>query len=112
MRRGPVIAGSLMFGITYGLQVLVASAVDFEDDSEWLLVPVVGSWVFMNRTCEDSDDGCSFLVLHGITQAAGAALLVYGLAARHKRYVRDEVGVKVSPVRMGSGYGFSAVGRF
>jgi hypothetical protein len=113
IRRGPVIAGSIMFGTTYGLQVLIASAVDFEDDSEWLLVPVLGSWVFMGRACDrGSDDGCSFLAIHGLTQTAGAVLLIYGLASKSKRYVRDDLGFQLAPVRIGTGYGFSASGHF
>jgi hypothetical protein len=115
VRRGAVLAGSLMFGITYGLQVLVAASVDSEDEAERLFVPVIGSWVFMGEVCNRSsndDDGCSFLALHGLTQTAGAALLVYGIAAKKKRYVRDETGFQLAPARVGSGYGFRASGRF
>jgi len=115
VRRGPVIAGSLMFGLTYGLQLLVASANDFENTSDWLVVPVLGSWVFMSEECDGSrgsDDACTFLVLHGLTQTAGAALLIYGLASKSKRYVRDDARVRLAPARFASGYGFSASGRF
>jgi hypothetical protein len=113
VRRGPVIAGTLMFGITYGLQVLVTAGNDFEEETDWLLVPVLGSWVYMSEVCDrGSDDGCTLLALHGLTQTAGAALLIYGLASTQKRYVRDEVSVRLAPARFGSGYGFSANGRF
>jgi hypothetical protein len=103
-----------MFGITYGLQLLVAASVDFEQGSEWLLVPVLGSWIFMGEECDrgGDDDGCSFLAVHSLTQTAGAVLLIYGIAARQKILVRDDLGLSVAPAKVGSGYGFSAVGRF
>jgi hypothetical protein len=114
-RRGPIIAGSIMFGVTYLVNLLVASAEDSgnDDRTTWLYVPGVGTWAYYEENCnERSNEGCEFLVLHSLTHTAGAVLLVYGLVARKKLLVRNDVGFSVAPSFTSSGYGFAARARF
>jgi hypothetical protein len=110
VRRGPIIAGSIMFGTTYFVNVLVASETS-SDKADWLYVPVVGTWSLL-EDCNNSDDECTFLTMHSLTHTMGAALLVYGLAARKQRLVRDDVSLMVHPGGVGSGSGLVLRGTF
>lgn len=123
VRRGPIIAGSIVFGVPYVLGLLAASADDFPNQSGWLVVPVAGPWVTLvsrDDTCHDDfggDDDVSYhydctdgvdtlLVLDGLMQATGAALFIWGVSSSKKVLVRDDVAWRLTPARVGSGYGF------
>ena len=110
VRRGPIIAGSIMFGITYFVNVIAAGETN-GDEADWLYIPVIGPWVWVEK-CDQANDECTFLTLHALTHTMGAALLIYGLAAPKKRLVRDDVGLAVHPARVGSGTGLVLSGKF
>lgn len=128
VRRGPIIAGSIVFGVPYVLGLLAASADDFPNQSGWLAVPVVGPWVTLvsrEETCtngydDDSDyynydctDGVqTLLVLDALMQTTGAALFIWGVSSTKKVLVRDDVALTLTPARVGSGYGFVTRAQF
>ena len=125
-RRGLVIGGALTLGIPYAISVSVAAGGQYDDSTGWLLAPVVGPWITAGRLDDDcSDDGLDFdcndyagartlLAMDGLAQAAGAVMLVVGIAFPKRLWVRDyTTEVSIAPVRLGrSGYGLGAVGSF
>jgi hypothetical protein len=127
VRRGPIIAGSIVLGVPYVLGLITASATDFSNQSGWLTVPAVGPWItlasrrscdsYANRSFDGSvdEDSCravrTVLVLDGIMQVTGAALFVWGVTSPKKVLVRQEAW-SVTPARVGSGYGLVTQGTF
>ena len=129
-RRGLVIGGALTLGIPWVLGVALASGSDFSNKSGWLVVPVLGPWINIaartpdtycsgygtNATCvKEVDNGYrTLLILDGLTQAAGAVMLIYGLASPKKVIARDFVGnLHFTPAPMGRlGYGGVLSGEF
>jgi hypothetical protein len=131
-RRGLVIAGSIVGGISYGFSIMGAVEDDFNHSSGALLVPVLGPWIML--AAGGAKNGCTasststydysycdpdksslraMLVLDGLTQAAGAAMFTIGLAYPRTRLVRNDVTVSMAPMPFGrDGYGIGAVGQF
>jgi hypothetical protein len=100
---GYVVAGAVTFGALYLSTAALAGALD----NSWfyngccgsLFIPVVGPFVQMG---ECTGGGCKANVLFaidGITQAAGLAMLVYGLAAQKTVLVRNDVGLMAKATR-------------
>jgi len=113
VRRGPIIAGSIMFGATYLVNVLLAS--NYPDErATWLYIPGVGTWGIIGDECDRSrnDSTCEFLVLHSLTHTFGTGLLLYGLFAKKTVLMRDDAHLIVGPTRVGRGYGMAATGVF
>ena len=130
-RQGLVIAGTIVFAVSYGIALGVALIDDFNDQTSWLAIPLAGPWLMMyNRaqprcdTSSQSGDICFeqdletilrfYLAVDGVAQAAGATMLGFGAAGR-KLLVRDDsyASVRVLPARVGSsGYGAMLAGRF
>lgn len=133
-RRGPVIAGVVVLSSAYALGLIAGSADNFPNSTGWLVVPVVGPWITLasrhqeqdcsfnssgpiSGSCVSSDDNNTtrtVLVLDGLTQATGAALLIYGLASPKKVLARDFVGrLEFTPAQMGkNGFGGFVMGTF
>jgi hypothetical protein len=136
-RRGPTIAGMVIWGSAYVLGLTVASADNFPNSTGWLVVPVVGPWVTLasrhnttsctfdtlgesvcdSVTTDDDNTTRTFLILDGLTQATGAALFIYGLASPKKVLVHDFVGgikdLQFTPAQVGrDGVGGFVFGRF
>lgn len=125
-RRGPIIAGSITLGTLYLLSTLVASAADYDNASGWLLVPALGPWLTLAQRddcsptigayqseCAGDRTAKTLLVIDGLGQSAGAALLVWGMSSKKMVYVRDDVSVLLTPSAVGSnGYGLAARGTF
>jgi hypothetical protein len=128
-RQGPVIAGTIVFLVSYGIALSAAMIDDFKDQTNWLAVPVAGPWLMMwNRSrpnCNDqTGDGCIeqgletllrfYLAFDGIAQAVGVGLFGFGMAGRDI-LVRDDAyaSVHLLPAPIGSsGYGALLTGRF
>jgi hypothetical protein len=128
-RRGLVIAGSIVGGIAYGLSITGATSADFDNKSGSLLVPVLGPWImlalggakdepcssayYISSSCGDRSGLRGALVLDGLMQGAGAAMLIAGIAVPRARLVRKDVTVSMLPMTLGKdGYGLGAVGQF
>jgi hypothetical protein len=129
-RPGLVIAGTIVFAVSYGIALGVALLDDFNDETSWLSIPIAGPWLMMyNRaqpSCSSSQSGdiCFerdletvlrfYLAVDGVAQAAGAVMLGFGIAGR-KLLVRDDsyATVRILPARLGAtGYGAMLAGRF
>jgi hypothetical protein len=52
------------------------------------------------------------LIADGVIQAAGATLLIVGVAAEREVLVRNDEAIHVTPMSVGSGYGAGVVGTF
>jgi hypothetical protein len=127
-RSGMVLAGALVLGIPYTLGLYAAAAADFENGSGWLVVPAAGPFLMIgarDSKCDDRDGDAGdalecagdvyltmLLVLDGLAQTAGAALLLIGVTSPKRLWVRQDLAVSVGPTRVGSGYGLGAVGSF
>lgn len=113
-RLGAIIGGACLFGVTW----LVTAAVgglgyDFsttkDTDYLWLYVPIAGPFIEMSRGV--SATASVFLAADGVAQAAGAALLIYGLASPVSKVVRnDSSKVRVMPVPLALGRGATGLG--
>ncbi|KYF75604.1 hypothetical protein BE17_09205, partial [Sorangium cellulosum] len=102
MSRRLIVAGSIVLGSAWALSALTAGTILSEGDSgsvsySPLLVPVGGPFITL-ATGEDvdfsDDDGQvtgTFVLLDGLTQVTGLALLVAGLVANQKVWVRDDI---------------------
>jgi hypothetical protein len=126
VRRGLVLGGALTLGIPWALGVAIASGSNFSNQSGWLIVPALGPWITLaarnkcsdgyNDTvsCLEDPSARAMLVLDGLTQTAGAIMLIAGMAATKKTIVRDFVGnLQFTPAPMGRlGYGGVLSGQF
>ncbi|APR76666.1 Hypothetical protein A7982_02013 [Minicystis rosea] len=116
MRTPLVIAGAVTFGTTY-LCTALGGAIAADagaDHAASLLVPVAGPFIMLGSI--RSATGGFALVLDGLAQTAGVAMLVAGIAMPKAVLVRKDIGkIEISPTPMqfgthGGGFGF--VGRF
>jgi hypothetical protein len=128
-RQGLVIAGTIVFAVSYGIALTVALVDDFKDQTGSLAIPVAGPWLMMysrSRPSCDSQTGAGcieetaetilrfYLAVDGVAQAAGVGLLSFGVAGR-QILVRDDTyaSVHLAPGPVGrSGYGALLSGRF
>ncbi len=126
-RYGLALGGWLTLGIPYGISIIAASAGNFENESTWLLLPVFGPWMTLGRRdygdCDDSssDEGLTCvadvfvvmgLIMDGIAQAGGATMLIIGYTSTKKKLIRDDMGLRISPRAIASGYGLMVSGDF
>jgi hypothetical protein len=127
-RKGLIIAGLVTTGVAWSFSVTAAVSADYEDNSGFLLLPVLGPWLMLATGGADdppcSNDGdvefCSsnaglrgVLVLDGLVQTAGAVMFVLGVANPVKRLVREDVSLHVVPMKVGrDGSGLGVVGTF
>jgi hypothetical protein len=125
--RGYFIAGSITFGVGYGLGLLAAlGSSDHDFEAKWLLLPIAGPFIGMatqHDTCEfdTTPTHCqkarSTLVVLGTLgtmQLVGAGLFTLGLTQSRLRQVRvDTPHLSVAPVVLGRrSYGLGATGTF
>jgi hypothetical protein len=116
-RKGPIIAGALVFGVPYLYSAFAASIGEDASRSSGsnpvasLYVPVLGPFLEMSQT--DSATARFILILDGAAQATGAALLVYGIMSPKPVLVRNDLAMTVVPMRLAhDGTGLGLVGRF
>ncbi|RLB52847.1 MAG: hypothetical protein DRI90_21745 [Deltaproteobacteria bacterium] len=108
IRKGLVIAGSVTFGSAWLLSAAVAAAFQDENQREAedfvpLFIPLAGPFITMG-TANTSAIGTFTLVVDGLAQAGGLGLLIAGLTAQQKVWVRNPVGrVTVAPIVSGDG---------
>ena len=130
-RTGLVVAGAVIAGIPYFFSVVTASSVGQANATGWLYLPVAGPWMTLGQRsygCNSLDNGNQStsqslqcvgdifavmgLIADGVIQAAGATLLIVGVAAERPVLVRDDQALHVTPMRVGNGYGAGVVGSF
>lgn len=100
VRSGLVIGGAVTFGSLYLLTALTAAALDDtnrEGNAGALYVPVAGP--FLHLKDASSDTAKLVLVVDGLAQAAGAAMLVVGLTSPRTFAVRNDAAkIAITPV--------------
>ncbi len=127
-RLGLVVTGAALGGAAYGFAVLGAVDTAFEDKSGFLPIPLAGPWLMLaaggarDKRCPPDDAQCEdennqmervVLVLDGLAQATGVALLAAGFAFPRKRLELSGLDVRVLPTAFGwHGYGAAVVGAF
>jgi hypothetical protein len=117
-------SGLFVFGVPYGVSVVVAAESDRDGDKN-LFIPVVGPWLAYatEGTCHANDLACGrttgtkvLLAADGIFQAIGAIELTAAFLLTDSRTVATsprERRVMVAPSQVGpSGYGLAAAGSF
>jgi hypothetical protein len=113
IRKGPVIAGSIVFGVFYLFSTLVAAAATdanghTTDGALW--VPGIGPFIQMGNTT--SALGMWALGVDGLAQSGGLALLIYGIASPRTVLVRNDLGLRVLPEAHPGGGGLRLVASF
>lgn len=115
IRKGFVIAGSILFGVFYFFSSLTAAVgADANSGSgnplASLWIPGVGPFFQMANT--STSLGNFVLAWDGITQCGGLAMLIYGLASPRTVLVRNDLGLNVLPTLDRGGGGLRLVGSF
>lgn len=117
VRKGLVISGSILLGVTYIYSSLLAAAGEDASDGGhntlgWLWMPVLGPFFEMSET--DSTAARYVLFLDGMAQAAGLTMLIAGaLYPKHILVRNDLASMSFVPMKIGSdGSGMGVVGRF
>lgn len=105
IRTGLVVAGAVTFGSVWLLSALVASiGIDINQGQAIpLFIPVVGPFIAMGtfRSLQATD--AFFLVLDGLVQAGGVAMLVAGIAVPRHQLVRNRYASMLMPMSFGNG---------
>jgi hypothetical protein len=119
-RLGPLIGGASLLGATWAISAFVGSlGYDFSQPHDasylWLDLPVAGP--FVELTHSGSATASVFLVVDGVAQFAGLALLVYGISVPVVRLERNEAAtaIRLAPVPLSlgkNGGGLGVVGTF
>jgi hypothetical protein len=120
-RKGPIVAGAVVFGTLYLFSSAAAAA--GADSAQHggsnevgaLWIPVAGPFIQMGQT--DSALGKYMLAIDGIGQAAGAALLAWGLTSPKTVLVRNDLTgwrptIRATPIVTASTTGVGLTGTF
>jgi hypothetical protein len=96
-RRGPLLAGMIVFGSSYGIMAAVGAATSQESSSNdrytALMIPVVGPMLVPVR---DQDDRGSLILFGAGPQMAGVAMMLLGALSERETLVPDST-VAVTP---------------
>jgi hypothetical protein len=123
-RRGPLVAGAILFGAAYAASVSVAASAKLENGSAYMLVPLIGPIAAGSAAghCNFSgrDEDCagpffgSLLLLDTLVQLSGATLVIVGLSHTRDVLLRNDLaGVTIVPQLDASrGRGLAIVGVF
>ncbi|WP_437292779.1 hypothetical protein [Sorangium sp. So ce426] len=117
VRKGLVISGSIVFGTVYLFTAIGGGDAVYRGSPGYaaLFVPCAGPFITLATTRQDDLETMA-LVLDGLVQITGAALLIPGLLVPRSVLVRNDVSqpfVLPAPVALGpSSAGLGLVGRF
>jgi len=120
---GLIVSGAVVFGVSWLTNILIGlgagagPSYDAWDDFRWVgLVPVLGPWIQMGikPTSLGADDWAYYLTIDGILQAAGATMLILGIAIPVERTVYAEDGERrgIDLAIAPSPTGLNLLGRF
>lgn len=107
IRKGLVIGGAVTLGSLYLISASIGSlAKDIDSSSDAftpLFFPVVGPFVTI-QTADSQGSGTFFLLIDGVGQTAGLAMLIAGIASPRSVLLRNDLAeVRVAPVVVGDG---------
>ncbi len=123
-RRGLVIAGAIVWSVSYAVGVGAAQGNDYKYNTSWMVLPVLGPWLGMatyscsagDQDCRDVQSGArTAFAIVGVGQAVGAGLFALGVAKTNKSLVRSDLvgNVVLAPMRLGrAGQGLGIQGTF
>jgi hypothetical protein len=117
VRKGLVISGAIVFGTVYLFTAIGGGDAVYRGSPGYaaLFVPCAGPFITLATTRQDDLETMA-LVLDGLVQITGAALLVPGLLVPRRVLVRDDENqpfVLPAPMALGpSSAGLGLVGRF
>jgi len=130
-RKGFVVSGAIIFGISYGIALGVAGSTtpsgsstsasnQVPFDSSSLYIPLFGPWLALDsvqtktcsksssnyQSCQDANSEANAwkagLIIGGATQVLGFGFIVLGLSVRsHQLVLTDNVRASVLPIPMG-----------
>jgi hypothetical protein len=118
IRRNLVIEGAGLLVFAY---IISAAAAAVPSQNKALWVPVAGPFIEIPQVHANPGDFVqtngavtTLLVIDGLLQVGGAAVMTYGLAVREGYLVKDDGSPKVAamPIAVSHGAGFAIVGRF
>jgi hypothetical protein len=118
VRKGEVISGAIVFGTAYLYSAFFAAvgtdAYGTSGESNklgWLYLPVLGPFLELGEFSSATFD--YILVIDGVAQALGAALVIHGMTSPRPVLVRNDLALSVTPARLGrDGTGLTILGRF
>jgi hypothetical protein len=122
IRLGLVIAGASIFGTAYLVTAVPSLVVAGGGASEAAVgaIPVAGPFALLGvilrpppRNTDNNLGGAGFIpifVADGIVQAAGAAMLIAGIASPKRVLVRDNAKVHIVPVPVRLGKASAGIG--
>ncbi len=128
IRKGLVIAGAVTFGSMYLLTAITAAAINDSNTSRYssdyygtstssappaglLYIPVVGPFAYLPHA--GSQSASVMLVIDGVAQAAGMAMLIGGLAVPKHVLVRNDLAkIELMPLVSPGQSGMGLVGTF
>ena len=86
---------------------------EFSDRYTPLFIPLVGPFIAV-KTADSFGTGRAILIMNGVGQVTGAALMIAGLVTTKKELVRDEapISFNVAPMVADGGGGVSLEGQF
>ena len=100
--RGLIIGGTVMFSVTYSISLLVGMTCLSASSSscgstglQWLMLPVVGP--FITLAYQRTPEPTPILVLDGLVQGAGLAMLIVGATQGRQVLVIDEYASRPRP---------------
>jgi hypothetical protein len=115
-RRGLIIGGAVTLGTTWLLSATTASFLESYGGTNplWpLYIPVVGPFITLG-TAESEGAGTFILIIDGVAQAGGLAMLIAGFTAAETRLERkknESFSINVTPMPVGmQGTGLGVVG--
>jgi hypothetical protein len=99
IRKGLVIGGAVTFGSLYVVNAIIASiAIDADSNNdEWavLYIPIGGPFAAI-ATLDAQESGAAILIIDGLGQAGGLAMLIAGAAAKQKKLVYTGEGLTLN----------------
>ncbi len=106
MRKGMVVTGAVLFGVFYLGSILIGAG---DIDSERapygaLFVPVIGPFIVAgagnfgsNVSIDPLSSSQTAYIFDGLIQTGGAALLLFGIFAKKKVFMREDVTATLKP---------------
>jgi hypothetical protein len=112
----PLLAtGATLFGLSY-LPAVIGGALSDAEDKEDLYIPVAGPWMMLTQGADESRGEKALLVTNGVAQGVGALMLLSSFFIPERRtehwYLLGSNDLRLTPARVGTGYGMGALGRF
>ncbi|WP_394822227.1 hypothetical protein [Pendulispora albinea] len=123
VNRPLLITGAVVLAGTWGTSIGFAYGSKRKEDQDYLYYPVAGPWLDLAhrdcdaRPCSNEDVNKALLIADGIGQGLGALAIVTSLFLPEKKtknwyLIGSEKSVIGGPMRVGTGYGLGALGRF